>query len=232
MKIDFHTHILPGMDDGSASVRQSLDMLHAEADMGVERVVFTPHYYAFQNRPVEFLRRRQEAWRQLLPHMMGQGLPSVSFGAEILYFEGISCSDEILRLRILETPYLLVEMPVRKWNERMVEDILELNARRETQVILAHVERYFGFAREEMLSGLLEGGVLFQCNVSFFADRRTRRQTMNLLNQGCIHALGTDCHNMDRRRPNWQLLPPEAWRKMEDSGMYRQLSDTFRMQFL
>lgn len=229
MRIDFHTHILPGMDDGSASIRESLDMLRAETDMGVDRVVFTPHFYAFQNRPVEFLRRRQEAWQQLLPHM-DREMARVCFGAEVLYFEGISRAGDVQRLRILETPYLLVEMPMRKWDQRMVEDVLELNAREDTQVILAHVERYFGFAREEMLTGLLEGGVLFQCNVSFFADRRTRRQAMDLLRRGCVHALGTDCHNMDRRKPNWQQLPPEVWQWMEDSRAYRELSDTFRMQ--
>ena len=44
MRIDFHTHILPGMDDGSSSIEESLAMLQAEGDAGIERVVFTPHF--------------------------------------------------------------------------------------------------------------------------------------------------------------------------------------------
>ena len=53
MMIDFHTHILPGMDDGSNSIEESLAMLQAEGDAGIERVVFTPHFYASQNRSGE-----------------------------------------------------------------------------------------------------------------------------------------------------------------------------------
>ena len=82
MMIDFHTHILPGVDDGSRSIEESLAMLQAEADAGIERVVFTPHFYASQNSPKDFLRRRQESWSALLPHMY-RGLPQVSFGAEV-----------------------------------------------------------------------------------------------------------------------------------------------------
>ena len=44
--IDFHTHILPHMDDGSSSIEESLAMLQAEGKAGIERVVFTPHFYA------------------------------------------------------------------------------------------------------------------------------------------------------------------------------------------
>ena len=62
MMIDFHTHILPGVDDGSRSIEESLAMLQAEADAGIERVVFTPHFYASQNSPKDFLRRRKDSW--------------------------------------------------------------------------------------------------------------------------------------------------------------------------
>ena len=107
MMIDFHTHILPGVDDGSRSIEESLAMLQAEADAGIERVVFTPHFYASQNSPKEFLRRRKESWSALLPHMY-PGLPKVSFGAEVQYFEGICQAAEIAALRIAGTPYLLL----------------------------------------------------------------------------------------------------------------------------
>ena len=44
--IDFHSHILPGIDDGSRSTAQSLDMMKLELDQGIGRIVVTPHFYA------------------------------------------------------------------------------------------------------------------------------------------------------------------------------------------
>lgn len=44
--IDFHTHILPGIDDGSRSVEMTMQMLNAETEQGVTGIVATPHFYA------------------------------------------------------------------------------------------------------------------------------------------------------------------------------------------
>ena len=52
--IDFHTHILPGLDDGAKSVAISAGLLQMEADQGVKEIVFTPHYYAKKTVPRNF----------------------------------------------------------------------------------------------------------------------------------------------------------------------------------
>ncbi len=225
--IDFHTHILPHMDDGSSSVEESLAMLQAEGEAGIERVVFTPHFYASQNNPSEFLRRRREAWHALMPHMYS-GLPKVSFGAEVQYFEGICQSEEIAPLRILGTPYLLLEMPFRKWEERMLDDILELSQRPDTIVVLAHIDRYFSFVSGKSLAELCGSGVKIQMNVSAFGERRLSRMAVSMLKNGQVHILGSDCHNMGRRRPNWGLLPENAERLLEGSMQYCEIYDTLQ----
>ena len=66
---DFHSHILPEVDDGSRSVRQSLEMLRLEGEQGIRRVVATPHFYARQDTPERFLRRRERAWNALRGEM-------------------------------------------------------------------------------------------------------------------------------------------------------------------
>ena len=63
--IDFHTHILPRMDDGSHSVGESLEMLRAEAAAGIKTVAVTPHFYADLDTPETFLKRRSEALEKL-----------------------------------------------------------------------------------------------------------------------------------------------------------------------
>lgn len=227
MMIDFHTHILPGMDDGSRSIEESLAMLQAEGDAGIERVVFTPHFYASQNSPKDFLRRRQESWCSLLPHMY-RGLPKVSFGAEVQYFEGICQSAEIAALRIAGTPYLLLEMPFRRWEDRMLDDILELSTHPDTIVVLAHIDRYLSNVTSRSLAYLRDNGVKIQMNVSVFGEQRQGRMAMSMLKAGEVHILGTDCHSMGHRRPNWELLTEKAWQFLEYSTEYGVIYSTLQ----
>ena len=63
--VDFHTHILPGIDDGSRKTEESLELLRLERKMGVDTVVLTPHFYADENCPARFLERRSRAWDRL-----------------------------------------------------------------------------------------------------------------------------------------------------------------------
>ena len=63
--VDFHSHILPGIDDGSKSVEESLAMLRMAGEQGIECVVATPHFYPRYDSPKKFLARRAEAEAQL-----------------------------------------------------------------------------------------------------------------------------------------------------------------------
>lgn len=217
--IDFHTHILPGVDDGSHSVSESVSMLRAEARQGIEAVVLTPHFYAHENGPAEFLMRRQRAWQKLQPYLWPE-LPKIHFGAEVQYFEGICSVEDIRHLRIEGTDYLLLEMPFSRWPDRVVEDVLELNEWDHVQVVLAHIERYIAMQPKNVWPRLRANGVLMQSNVSYFENWKTRHKAMSMLSKGEIQFLGTDCHNMKTRRPNWDALPEKALHLVEKSAAY------------
>lgn len=213
---DFHTHILPGIDDGSKSVRESLSMLREEAGQGIEEVILTPHYYAGENSPAEFLKRRYSAWKKLEPFLSPE-LPKLRLGAEVQYFEGICTVEDIRHLRIVGTDLLLLEMPFTRWTNRMVEDVFELNDSLGIQIVLAHIERYLRFQPKEVWQRLRDGGVWMQSNVSFFGGWKKRREAVGMLARGEIHLLGSDCHNMESRRPNWDQLPERAKALFEQS---------------
>lgn len=216
---DFHTHILPGIDDGSKSVQESLAMLREESRLGIDSVVLTPHYYAEENAPAEFLKRRYSAWKKLTPYMTPE-LPRVRLGAEVQYFEGICGVEDVRHMRIVGTDLLLLEMPFTRWTERMVEDVMELNDRRDLQIVLAHIERYLRFQQKDVWRRLLDCGILMQSNVSFFGRWKTRRGAMTMLERGEIHLVGSDCHNMESRRPNWDQFPEKAKVLLEKSPAY------------
>lgn len=222
--IDFHTHILPGVDDGSRSVAESVALLQEEKRQGVNTVFLTPHYYAEENSPVSFLKKRYSAWRELEPYIR-QGFPDLRLGAEVQYFEGISTVEDVRHLRIVGTEYLLLEMPFRTWSERMIADVLELNDRQNLQIVLAHIERYMAMQDPEVWEELRSCGVMMQSNVSFFANWKTRRKAVHMLKSGQIHFLGSDCHNMTSRKPNWEQIQKGTEVLWEQSAGYRELGN-------
>ena len=139
--IDIHSHILPGMDDGSSSLEESLSMARESARQGVRLLAATPHFYATQEDPNSFLWRREKSLA-LLESAWQDSFPTLLVGAEVRYFDGISRVEKIAHLTLDHTRILLLEMPFTSWSRRMVEEVLELQRSRGLQVLLAHVERY------------------------------------------------------------------------------------------
>lgn len=198
---DVHTHILPEMDDGSKSVSESIEMLTEEKRQGVQTVALTPHYYAFENSPQEFLQRRDTAWEKLKADL-NDDFPEILLGAEVQYFEGISRVEEISQLCIGNTGLLLLEMPFSRWSERVIQEVLSLNCRGDVKIILAHIDRYFSLQPKDIWKRLSMSGIFMQLNAGVFLNWKTRRKAMPLLKSGMIQFIGSDCHNMGDRPPD------------------------------
>lgn len=198
--VDFHSHILPNVDDGSSSVEESLKLLESSAAQGVTTIAATPHFYASQDNPEHFLERREEAY-QRLKSVWNPEFPQILLGAEVYYYSGICQSDVLTQMRLEGTPLLMVEMPFTKWSGWMMDEILELNEDPEIQVVLAHIDRYLSMNHPRVLDEFLENGVLMQANAESFLNWRKRRQLLRMLQQGDIHFLGSDCHSLTSRPP-------------------------------
>ncbi len=198
--IDFHSHILPGVDDGSGSTEESVQLLSALQEQGVDTVAATPHFYATQRTPSRFLERREEALGRLRDSLSGR-FPEIICGAEVLYFPGVSRMEELPRLCLEGTNLLLLEMPFESWSEGMIREVHDLSRSGRFTLMLAHVERYYSMQPASVWDGLLEAGVLMQSNADFFLHLRTRRKALKLMREGRIHLLGSDCHNMRSRPP-------------------------------
>lgn len=202
--IDFHSHILPGIDDGSQSVEESIAMLRKEAEQGVTHVIATPHFYPRHDAPERFLKRRAEA-EAALREEMGKhtGLPELHIGAEVYFFNGISDCEAILPLTIDKKRCILVEMPIAPWTEKMYQELEGLYNKQGLMPIIAHVERYFGkFRTFGIPERLAELPVLVQANAEFFLNRTSAAKALRMLKKDQIHLLGSDCHNLVSRSPN------------------------------
>lgn len=209
-RMDFHSHILPRVDDGSKSLEQSLTMLRRESEQGVETVVLTPHFYANHVTMDQFFSRRQRAFEQLQAAAAeDRTLPNLLLGAEVRIFEGLHRVEELEKLTLAGTRCILVELPMLPWSEWMFRELTDLYRQRHLTPIFAHVDRYMtpwrSFGIPEKLASL---PVLVQANAEFFLRKPTRKKAMKMLQDGQIHLLGSDCHDLEDRCPN--LGPAKA----------------------
>lgn len=204
MIIDFHSHILPGIDDGSSAVETSLEMLRREAEQGVTHVVATPHFYPKYDDPVRFLARRDRAEAKLREAMAGRGgLPELLVGAEAAFFRGISESEFLPWLTIRGKGCILIEMPPAPWPEEFYRELAAIREKRDIVPVLAHVDRYIGpFRTFGIPRRLAELPVYVQANAEFFLERGTANMALRMLRADRIHLLGSDCHDLSERKPN------------------------------
>lgn len=201
--IDFHSHIIPQIDDGSSSINESIEMLTLSKQQGVKYMVATPHFYASDGTPNEFLARRNRAYNRLSDAVAGMNLPEIFPGAEVGYFEGMSDCDDLAKLKIADTSLIMVEMPVCRWSDRMLHELAAIYEKNGLIPLIAHIDRYIKLLHDKKIADKLNGlPVIIQANASYFSNKKTARHALSLLSKGKIHLLGSDCHNITSRRPN------------------------------
>lgn len=201
--IDVHTHILPGVDDGSEDEEMSLQMLKREDMQHIGSIFLTPHFYADMNDPDTFLRKRGSAMEKLKEKIAstGEEVPDLYMGAEVHYYRGIGRSEEVSKLCIGKSRFILVEPSFREWTPTLVDEIRELINQQDLKVIIAHIERYLDQDKRLVRELIEDPSVLIQSNAEFFLDRGTRRKALKMMKKGQIDLLGSDCHNLDTRVP-------------------------------
>ncbi len=217
---DLHCHILPGIDDGSRNPAMTLAMLEEMTKQGVKVAVATPHFYPSRDNLDCFLARREKAVSSLHGVYDGSRHPFLALGAEVAYFPGISGAEKLSSLCPKGTSLFLLEMPVGRWTESAVSEILSLKEDRGLFPVLAHIERYLPYQKKRLLPLLLENGIGIQASAEFFLNPKTQKKALKMLAEGKIGFLGSDCHNMGDRSPN---LGP-ALSLIEEKGLAKCLT--------
>lgn len=196
--IDIHTHILPNMDDGSDSVTTSVELLNILKNDGVKLVCLTSHFYPKNESIEDFLIRRNKSYEKLINKYNDIDL---RLGAEIHYYRGISASEDIDKLCIEGTNILLVELsftsPV---TDSTINELISLS-NKGYKVVLAHIERYD--IDPSKIAYMHSRGILMQANAEFINGLFTSRKALKWLKNGIIDLIGSDCHNLKDRSPNY-----------------------------
>jgi protein-tyrosine phosphatase len=199
--IDLHCHLLPGLDDGPATLDESLALARAASEKGIEAIVATPHIredYPFD--PAEIAPRA----RELEQALADAGIPlRVVQGAEVAITKVPDLDQSTLSTLCLgDSRYMLVESPYTYATTILEETVFDLQVQGFVPV-LAHPERAPSFQQEpERLAGLVERGVL--CSVTAASmigtfGRTVQRFTALIFSKGFVHNVASDAHDPVRR---------------------------------
>lgn len=206
--IDFHSHVLPGIDDGSHNSEESLGMLQLSASQGIDVMAATSHFYATEDRISSFLNRRKYSEERLRNRMNNElteknSLPKLIMGSEVAFFSGISRAERLEELTYEGTNLLLLEMPFTKWGKSDIEEVRYILEHRQLRVVLAHLERFLMIpGNKKNIYELMELPVYVQINAGSFERWSQRRQILKMIKKKGMIFLGSDCHGIHHRAPN------------------------------
>ena len=199
---DVHSHVLYGIDDGSNSIEESIELLKKLASIGFNNVIATPHYiegskYAEKNK--EKLARLNALKKKIKKEKIDIKL---YLGNEVFINNNISNNIKDGNIYSLNnSKYVLFELPFHDEILNLQDIIYELKLEGYIPV-LAHPERYTYFwKKRNLIDELKEEGVLFQANFASILGhygRHSKKMLKYLLKKGYIDYLGTDIHHINR----------------------------------
>ena len=195
--IDFHSHILPGVDHGSKNLETSLSQLKLMKKYGTDIAVATSHFYPEQMTLDDFLSKVDSVKADITNAATSVGI-DLCLGAEVLVCEGLDKMEGLEKLCIRGTNCLLLEIPfVGTWFHGAV-DTIERVIDNGFNVVLAHIDRYLA-DHEREIDQLIAYGAAAQINASAFSSLFTRKKVMAYVDSGCVYALGSDLHEADNK---------------------------------
>ena len=210
--IDFHTHILPGMDDGAEDRNEAIALISILKKQGVSLAVLTPHYYPFEENLSDFLERRRLSYLSIADCDFDMILASETYLSESLF-----SYDSIDELLIPNTRYLLLELPfMERWSIGVFMQIKRIIAKYNIRPVIAHAERYetIKAKKEKILQELVDLGCLIQMNIDSVINKQTRSLAIKLIKGGWVDFVGSDCHNLTDRTPQFDVFNGILQRKL------------------
>ncbi len=198
---DIHTHILPNIDDGAENVEESLRLIEMLKSHGVTAVAATPHFYAEVIAFDEYHAKAEESFELLKSRLDDESIKLVK-GYEVRYFRGISQTDNISKLTLGGSKYILVEFPYgQDITDRVVDEIADITYNCGITPVLAHLERYHKYHGFKKAVGLVDNGLaMAHINSSSLQDGY-KRCALNLIESGVATLMATDTHSVLTRPP-------------------------------
>ena len=223
LEVDMHSHLLPGIDDGSPDVETSIRLIRGLQDLGYRRFITTPHV-------MEDLYRNDRSTIQAAFQQMKEGLKEAELDVSIRFAAEYLLDGNVDQLLSKKTPMLtlkdrmvLVEISFVSAPMQLKEVLFELQMQG-YQPVFAHPERYsFFHGRSSMYEEVKDMGCLFQCNLLSFSGyygNPVKQAAEQLVKKGYVDLLGTDLHHDRHLEALRELrMTPALQQLIEEQGV-------------
>ncbi|MCI8307175.1 MAG: histidinol-phosphatase [Lachnospiraceae bacterium] len=236
--IDIHTHIIPGVDDGSKNIEETVSMLETAYNQGIRTMYATPHYGSGKERyDREYLIKQYELVKEKACQI-GDGI-EILLGNEIYYRHGTV--DEIKSgqaLTMNNTKYVLIEFDV-DIRYKELYSALQKIVLSGYRPILAHIERYYCLHKKfDLLYAIKSLGVCLQINASSVIPKIQSEASFcrKAIRDGYISFLGSDCHSAGWRPPCMadavKALTKKTPEKIMDRILYKNPAKIYNNEFI
>lgn len=213
---DVHSHVIPGLDDGSPDMEHSLFLIHAMKRWGIKRILATPHVTeeTFENTPATIT----PAFNALKDALKEQRINiDIDFSSEYRVDEYF---DKMLKegtIKLLPNNHILLENSFLQEPWQLSDMIFNLQLK-SYNIILAHPERYkYYIHKRTRYQELHDAGAMFQVNVLSLAGhygKDVKENAIWLVENGLVDFLGTDLHNVNHVNSIDRLLNTSDYKKI------------------
>lgn len=218
--VDFHSHFLPGIDDGAENLNQSIEMIAAMQDLGFRKLITTPHIMGdyYKNSAETILPKLQEV--QLAMQMHGLTI-QLEAAAEYYCDEMLVKKVETNEILTFSSKYVLIELSFIHPSDFF--DVITFNLQMNgSKIILAHPERYTYWHHSiEKLQAIKDKGVFLQLNLGSLIGQygsSVKRMAERLIEENMIDFVGSDVHKIDHVNSLKKLFNNHYFNKLISSG--------------
>jgi len=197
--IEIHSHILPGIDDGSKTIDESIEIIKNAIDNGVTDIILTPHYIVGSDYMVNNADKKK-LLTKLKTRLKKENIDiNLYLGNEVFVENNMpELIDNNEITTINNSKYLLFELPMNYSFNGLDNVIFDLR-NKGYYPIIAHPERY-AFLKEnpKLIEDLIDKGALFQGNIGSFIGsygKRTKEVALLYIKHNIYTFIGTDTHH-------------------------------------
>ena len=196
--LDIHSHILYGIDDGSRTKEESIELLRYLESQGVKKIIVTPHYIENTLYEATILKKKK-----IIKELEKETNIKLYIGNEVYFSDKTLDLLKEKKLSCLnDSRYLLIELPMSSKIKDLDEMIFDLTISGIVPIV-AHPERYSYVQNDiKYLDKLKESGALFQSNYGSLTGtygKKAEKTIKKLLKNGYISFMGTDIHHIDHK---------------------------------